>query len=62
MAIVAMVIFGALHLWIGRIPVADGEGYDGADYASMLRGGWDQGGSNTALRPLIVWLASPPMP
>ena len=59
MAIVAMVIFGALHLWIGRIPVADGEGYDGADYASMLRGGWDQGGSNTALRPLIVWLAQP---
>ena len=59
MAIVAMVIFGAMHTWIGRIPVADGEGYDGADYASMLRGGWDQGGTNTALRPLIVWLAQP---
>ena len=59
MAIVAVAMFGALHLWIGRIPVADGEGYDGADYASMLRGGWEQGGPNTALRPLIVWLAQP---
>jgi hypothetical protein len=59
MAIVAMAIFGAMHTWIGHIQVANGEGYDGADYASMLRGGWDQGGTNTALRPLIVWLAQP---
>jgi hypothetical protein len=59
MAVVAMAIFGALHLVVGRIPVGDGEGWDGAEYAAMLRGGWDRGGPNTALRPLVVWLARP---
>lgn len=59
MAIVAMVIYGALHIPLGRIPVADGQGWDGSDYAVMLERGWTNGGPNTALRPLIVWLAQP---
>jgi hypothetical protein len=59
MAIVAMVIYGALHIPLGRIPVADGQGWDGTDYAAMLQDGWAEGGPNTALRPLIVWLAQP---
>src|SRR6185503_142007 len=59
LAIVAVVMFGALHLNVGLIPVGDGLGWDGEEYARMLRRGWDRGGTNTALRPMIVWLAQP---
>lgn len=59
MAIVAMVIFGALHIPLGRIPVANGAGWDGIDYVAMLEKGWKAGGPNTQLRPLVVWLAQP---
>lgn len=59
MAIAAMVIYGALHIPLGRIPVNDGQGWDGLDYAAMLEGGWKRGAVNTQLRPLIVWLAQP---
>ena len=59
MVIVAMVVYGALHIPLGRIPVADGQGWDGSDYGAMLEGGWARGGPNTALRPLIVWLVQP---
>ena len=30
-ALLAMVIYGALHVPLGRIPVADGAGWDGID-------------------------------
>lgn len=59
LAAVVMVIFAALHARVGLIPVGDGEGWDGAEYSRMLRGGWERGGANTALRPMIVWLAQP---
>jgi hypothetical protein len=59
MAIVAMVIYGALHIPLGRIPVADGAGWDGIDYVAMLQKGWAAGGPNTQLRPFVVWLAQP---
>jgi hypothetical protein len=59
MAIVAVAVFGALHLNVGLIPVSDGLGWDGEEYARMLGRGWDRGGTNTALRPMIVWLAQP---
>ena len=59
MAIVAMVIFGALHIPLGRIPVANGAGWDGIDYVAMLQNGWEAGGPNTQLRPLVVWLTQP---
>jgi len=59
MAIVAMVIYGALHIPLGRIPVADGAGWDGIDYVAMLQDGWAAGGPNTQLRPFVVWLAQP---
>jgi hypothetical protein len=59
LAIVAVVIYGALHVPLGRIPVEDGVGWDGHDYAVMLQDGWESGGPNTQLRPLIVWLAQP---
>jgi hypothetical protein len=59
MAIVAMVIYGALHIPLGRIPVANGAGWDGIDYVAMLEKGWRAGGPNTQLRPLVVWLAQP---
>jgi hypothetical protein len=58
-AIVAMVIYGALHIPLGRIPVANGAGWDGIDYVAMLENGWKAGGPNTQLRPLVVWLARP---
>ena len=32
MALLAMVIYGALHVPLGRIPVANGAGWDGIDY------------------------------
>ena len=59
LAAAAVIIYGALHIPLGRIPVNDGQGWDGADYAAMLLEGWVTGGPNTALRPLIVWLAQP---
>jgi hypothetical protein len=59
MAIVAMVIYGALHIPLGRIPVANGAGWDGIDYVAMLDKGWAAGGPNTQLRPLVVWLTQP---
>jgi hypothetical protein len=59
MALAAMVIFGALHVPLGRIPVANGAGWDGIDYVAMLDKGWKAGGPNTQLRPLVVWLAQP---
>jgi hypothetical protein len=59
MAIVAMVIYGALHIPLGRIPVANGAGWDGIDYVAMLENGWRAGGPNTQLRPLVVWMAQP---
>ena len=59
MALLAMVIYGALHVPLGRIPVANGAGWDGIDYVAMLEKGWKAGGPNTELRPLIVWLARP---
>ena len=40
MALVAMVIYGALHIPLGRIPVANGAGWDGIDYVAMLEKGW----------------------
>ena len=58
-AAAAVVIFAALHVNVGLIPVSDGLGWDGEEYARMLRRGWDRGGTNTALRPMIVWLAQP---
>jgi hypothetical protein len=59
MAAVAIAIFGVLHVTSGRITVGDGLGWDGEEYARMLQRGWDRGGANTALRPMIVWLAQP---
>jgi hypothetical protein len=59
LALVAMVIYGALHIPLGRIPVANGAGWDGIDYVAMLDKGWKAGGPNTQLRPLVVWLTQP---
>jgi hypothetical protein len=59
LALVAVLIYGALHVPLGRIPVNDGQGWDGTDYAAMLQDGWAAGGPNTQLRPLVVWLAQP---
>ena len=59
MAVVAIAIFGGLHLIVGRITVGNGLGWDGEEYVRMLQRGWDRGGTNTALRPMIVWLAQP---
>ena len=36
MALLAMVIYGALHVPLGRIPVANGAGWDGIDYVAAL--------------------------
>jgi hypothetical protein len=58
-AIAAVLMFAALHVNVGLIPVSDGLGWDGEEYARMLQRGWDRGGPNTALRPMIVWLAQP---
>ena len=43
MALLAMVIYGALHVPLGRIPVANGAGWDGIDYVAMLEKGWKAG-------------------
>jgi len=40
MALLAMVIYGALHVPLGRISVANGAGWDGIDYVAMLEKAW----------------------
>lgn len=37
-ALLAMVIYGALHVPLGRIPVANGAGWDGIDYGDAGEG------------------------
>jgi hypothetical protein len=43
----------------GLIPVSDGVGYDGGEYADLVVEGLDEGTPNTRLRPLVVLLARP---
>jgi hypothetical protein len=59
LALVALLIFAALHLTTGRLTVGNGEGWDGTDYARMLSDGWFAGTVHTRLRPLIVWINTP---
>jgi hypothetical protein len=51
----AVVVFLALHPATGLLGVGNGEGWDGTDYARMLRSGWGSGTVITQYRPLIVW-------
>ena len=59
LGLLALLIFAGLHLTTGRLEVGSGAGWDGMDYARMLRDGWSGGTVHTKLRPLIVWLAAP---
>jgi hypothetical protein len=59
LGVVAMLIFIGLHVTTGRLEVGSGAGWDGMDYARMLRDGWSSGSVHTRLRPLVVWLAAP---
>jgi hypothetical protein len=56
---VALLLFFALHLTTGRLEEGNGEGWDGTDYARMLRLGWASGTIITQYRPLIVWANGP---
>ena len=58
-ALLAVLLFYVLHRTAGRMPIGGGEGYDGHDYAEMLRGGWIKGSVYTRLRPLVVWMNQP---
>lgn len=55
LAVAAVALFSVLHLTGGRLAVGGGEGWDGADYARMLRDGWSHGTVVTQYRPLVVW-------
>jgi hypothetical protein len=55
LALVAVALLAALHVTGGRLEVGGGEGWDGADYARMLREGWSHGTVITQYRPLVVW-------
>jgi hypothetical protein len=59
LGLLALLIFAGLHLTTGRLEVGGGAGWDGMDYARMLRDGWSGGTVHTRLRPLVVWLAAP---
>ena len=59
LALVLVLLFTLVHAVIGHIDVRSGEGYDGADYAAMLKNGWVAGSVFSRLRPLVVWLNQP---
>jgi hypothetical protein len=59
LAAAGMTVFVAVRQMTGRIPVNDGRGWDGMDYAAMLTSGFDAGSANSALRPLVVLLTMP---
>ena len=59
LALILVLLFALVHSVIGHIEVRSGEGYDGSDYASMLRSGWLTGSVFSRLRPLVVWLNQP---
>src|SRR5262245_13879831 len=59
LALLAVLLFFVLHRTAGRMPIGGGEGYDGHDYAEMLRGGWIKGSAITRLRLLVIWMNQP---
>ena len=50
LAAVGMTVFVAVRQMTGRIPVNDGRGWDGMDYAAMLTSGFDAGSANSAAK------------
>ena len=58
-ALLALLLFAAVHRAVGRIDVGAGEGWDGADYARMLARGWSTGTVYSQLRPLVVLMNKP---
>jgi len=59
LALAAVLLLFALQGVTGAIQVNEGRGWDGADYAVMLRDSLTSGTANTALRPLVVLLNRP---
>ena len=59
LALLAVSIFAIMHVTAGRIEARNGEGWDGSDYAVMLREGWIKGSVYSRLRPLVVWMNTP---
>lgn len=59
LALLAVALYATMHGIVGRIPVNDGEGWDGIDYAYMMRFGWATGSVFSRLRPLVVWMNQP---
>ena len=59
LALLAVAIFAIMHVTAGRIEVRNGEGWDGSDYAVMLREGWIKGSVYSRLRPLVIWMNQP---
>jgi hypothetical protein len=68
LALIAVLLLVATRRATGEIPVNDGRGWDGMDYAAMLSDGLRSGSANAALRPLVVvanrpayWLLGSPI-
>lgn len=59
LAVAALLLLFALQRVTGAIDVHEGRGWDGVDYAVMLRASLAAGSANSALRPLIVLLNRP---
>lgn len=59
LALAAVLLLFALQRLTGSIEVNEGRGWDGTDYAAMLRESLGDGTANTALRPLVVLLNRP---
>jgi hypothetical protein len=55
LGLLAVVLFTLPHVVSGYIDTGNGEGWDGTDYARMLREGWATGTVITQNRPLVVW-------
>lgn len=55
----ALLLLFALQRVTGTIEVHEGRGWDGVDYAAMLRSSLTDGSPNAALRPLVVLLDRP---
>ncbi len=59
LALLAVMLLLFMRQMSREIPVNEGVGWDGADYAAILRGDYSTATANTALRPLIVFANRP---
>ncbi len=59
LALIMVAVLIVMRLVTGEIPVNNGHGWDGGDYAKAIEDGVHTASANIALRPLVIWANTP---